>query len=136
MRKWVPALTRDIQKNAHANRTPAPDIVHTRVATRTRPHRPARARAHTHTHARPHPHTHTHTLHACDRVACKRILLAGLQLVDQLPALPKCQLELTQVALGNRFTLLHGAEEGVESVPFRSEGLLVVLEATCRKEYG
>ena len=55
-------------------------------------------------------------------------------LVDQLPALPKCQLELTQVALGNRFTLLHGAEEGVESVPFRSEGLLVVLEATCRKE--
>ena len=95
-----------------------------------------RARAHTHTHARPHPHTHTHTLHACDRVACKRILLAGLQLVDQLPALPKCQLELTQVALGNRFTLLHGAEEGVESVPFRSEGLLVVLEATCRKEYG
>ena len=99
--------------------TPAPNLHITRVTTRTR----TRTRTHTH-------------YTRCDWVACKRILLAGLQLVDQLPALPKRQLELTQVALGNRFTLLHGAEEGVESVPFRSEGLLVVLEATCREEYG
>ena len=55
------------------------------------------------------------------------ILLAGSQLVDQLPALPQCQLELAQVALGNVFALLHGAEQVVERVPFIFEGLFVVL---------
>ena len=61
---------------------------------------------------------------------CKRILaasqsqysfqhlfsLAGPQMVDQLPALPQCQLELTQVALDSFFAPLHAAEQGVEGV--------------------
>ena len=53
------------------------------------------------------------------------ILLARSKLVDQLPALPQCQ--LGQVALGNVFALLHGAEQVVEPVPFIFEGLFVVL---------
>ena len=53
--------------------------------------------------------------------------LAGSQMVDQLPALPQSQLELSEVALDSFFALLHGAEQGVEGVPFSFEGLLVVL---------
>ena len=57
-------------------------------------------------------------------------------MVDQLPALPQSQLELAEVALDSLFALLHGAEQGVEGVPFSFEGLLVVLEAASRKESG
>ena len=57
-------------------------------------------------------------------------------MVDQLPALPQCQLELTQVALDSFFAPLHAAEQGVEGVPFSLEGLLVMLEAASRKERG
>ena len=82
------------------------------------------------TRTRTRTHTNTNTTR---RGPCKSILLAGLQFVDQLPALAQCQLELAQVALDSFFALLHGAEQGVESVRFRSEGLFVVLKAASRK---
>ena len=50
--------------------------------------------------------THMTQLRGLYSVACSSILLAGSQLVDQLPALPQCQLELAQVALGRG---THGA---------------------------
>ena len=108
--------------------------LHTPVTTHL--HHDLHPRAHTHTHDTNYctpPHT-PHTGHAAVRANAFYFLLAGLQLVDQLPALPKSQLEITQVALRSLFALLHGAEQGFERVTFRSEGLLVVLEAACRKE--
>ena len=65
---------------------------------------------------------------------CSKHLHAALHLRDKLPAFPQCQLELTEVALGNLFALLQGAYQMLERVSFVFERLCAVLETARRKE--